>query len=244
MRVKSVFLAAGLGTRLRPLTLRTPKCLVQIQGRPLLDYWFDAIAAAGIRDVLINTHYLADQVRSYLERKREAGFLVTEAHEPILLGSAGTITANAAWADDADLVLVIYPDNLSDVDLGGVLQQHAAFGADFSMLLFHAPNPSACGIATQNKEGTITSFVEKPDLPESDLANGGIYVMSAGQWREIARMNAFDIGFDVLPLLVGRMHGITHGGLHMDIGNLEALDRAQQVSLVPTPKGLPLDSNQ
>ena len=67
--------------------------------------------------------------------------------------------------------------------------------------------------------------------------------MSADQWRQIARMNAFDIGFDVLPRLVGRMRGVVHSGLHMDIGNLEALERAQQVSLGLTPNWLPPDPN-
>ena len=63
---KALLLAAGLGTRVRPLTNFVPKCLIEIAGRPLLDYWFDRLAEARIRDVLINTHHLADQVRAYI----------------------------------------------------------------------------------------------------------------------------------------------------------------------------------
>src|SRR5688572_24886336 len=90
-RAKALLLAGGLGTRLRPLTDTTPKCLVEIGGRPLLDFWFAALSAAGIRDVLVNTHYLAAAVRRFIAQKNAAGFRAVEAFEPRLLGSAGTI---------------------------------------------------------------------------------------------------------------------------------------------------------
>src|SRR5688572_2010248 len=98
MNTKVLLLAGGLGTRLRPLTDSVPKCLVPVAGRPLLDYWFDAFADAGIRDVLINTHHLPDRVRAYLARRNDTGrFRVCESYEPVLLGSAGTVHANRDW---------------------------------------------------------------------------------------------------------------------------------------------------
>src|SRR5687767_4417606 len=118
MPTKSLLLAGGLGTRLRPLTDTTPKCLVPIRGRPLLDYWFDAFVRAGIADVLINTHHLPDQVRAYIGQKNASGqFRVAEAYEPTLLGSAGTHHANRDWIKTGDTALIVYADNLSDVDL-------------------------------------------------------------------------------------------------------------------------------
>src|SRR5205823_5814586 len=119
---KSMILAAGLGTRLRPLTDSIPKCLVPIAGRPLLDYWIDGLCAAGIALARVNTHAHADQVRTYIDRVNAAGCLhLVESFEPELLGSAGTITANADLAAGADEVVIVYADNFSDVDLGRLL---------------------------------------------------------------------------------------------------------------------------
>lgn len=227
LKTKALLLAGGLGTRLRPLTETVPKCLVEIAGKPLLDYWFDALRDAGIREVLVNNHHLPDMVRAYLAEKSRQGFHAVEAYEPVLLGSAGTLSHNRAWADDADDVLVIYADNLSDLDLGTFLQAHRSHGQPMTMLLFHAPNPSACGIAELDASSRVIDFVEKPAEPRSDLANAGVYAVTADAWREMADLQAFDLGFHVLPKFVGRMHGHVHAGYHRDIGNLEALEGAR-----------------
>lgn len=224
--VKALLLAGGIGSRLRPLTDTTSKCLVQIAGRPLLDYWFDALATSNIRDVLINTHHLPEPVRAFIACKEAQGFRVVESYEPVLLGSAGTLAANPDWAEGADDVLIIYADNLSDVDLSALLRFHRSHCDPMSMLLFHAPNPRACGIAELDAAGRIVDFVEKPEVPKSDLANAGIYIVTAAAWREMAEMKVFDIGFDVLPRFVGRMRGWVHEGYHRDIGTLAALEAA------------------
>lgn len=223
---KAILLAGGLGTRLRPLTDSVPKCMVKIAGRPLLDYWFDALEAAGIRDILINTHHLPGPVRDYLGLKNARGFRAVEAYEPVLLGSAGTISANADWAADADDIVIIYADNLSDLDIAKFLAAHRRHGDPMTMLLFHAPDPKACGIAELGQDCRIIGFEEKPATPKSDLANAGVYAVSADAWREIAAMQAFDLGFDVLPRFVGRMRGYAHNGYHRDIGNHDALSAA------------------
>jgi mannose-1-phosphate guanylyltransferase len=220
-------LAGGLGTRLRPLTNTVPKCLVDIAGRPLLDYWFQALRDAGITDVLVNNHHLPDAVRAFLAAKKREGFNAAEAYEPVLLGSAGTLAHNRAWADDADDVLIVYADNLSSLDVRAFMAAHRAHGLPMTMLLFHAPNPKACGIAEVDATGRIVDFVEKPAEPKSDLANAGVYAVTAEAWREMADAKAFDLGFDVLPKFVGRMQGHVHEGYHRDIGNLEALEAAR-----------------
>lgn len=229
-RTKALLLAGGLGTRLRPITDTTPKCLVEIAGRPLLDYWFGALSNAGIRDVLINTHHLPEPVRRFLMEKNQRGFRSVETFEPKLLGSAGTITANPNWADDADDVVIIYADNLSDLDVAKLLAVHHGHGDPMTMLLFRAPNPRMCGIAELDNEGRVIAFEEKPAEPRSDLANAGVYVVTRAAWREIAGMKAFDLGFEVLPRFVGRMRGHIHDGYHCDIGNLAALDAAREAA--------------
>jgi D,D-heptose 1,7-bisphosphate phosphatase len=226
--VKALLLAGGLGTRLRPLTDTIPKCLVPVAGRPLLDVWVDHLAEAGIREARINTHALADPVRTYIESVNSGGrFLLVESYEPALLGSAGTVSANVDLADDADQIVIVYADNLSDIDLRPLLAFHRTHGDPFTMVLFRAPNPRACGIAELDDAGRIVSFVEKPEQPATDLANAGLYVVDAGAYREIAAMRAFDLGFEVLPRFVGRMRGWVWGGYHLDIGTHEALARAR-----------------
>jgi len=166
---------------------------------------------------------------------RRGGVQLQEAHEPTLLGSAGTVTANADLADACDQVLIIYADNLSDVDLGAFLRFHRRHGEPFSMMLFRAADPRACGIAELDTAGRIVSFEEKPAAPRSNLANAGLYVVDAAAFREIAGMGGFDLGFDVLPRFVARMRGWEWGGYHLDIGNHQALGRAQADAAVLPP---------
>ncbi len=225
---KAIILAGGLGTRLKPLTDTLPKCLVPIEGRPLLDYWVDALAKAGVLEARVNNHAHADQVRVYVNAVTASGRLrLDESYEPTLLGSAGTIAANADLADGADEVIIVYADNFSDVDLKAMLDFHRSHDDPFTMLLFRAPNPKACGIAELDEAGKVISFIEKPAEPKSDLANGGVYIVDASAYREIAEMKAFDLGFEVLPRFVGRMRGWAWDGYHLDVGTHEALSKAR-----------------
>jgi histidinol-phosphate phosphatase family protein len=238
-RTKSLLLAAGLGTRLRPLTDSIPKCLIPIAGRPLLDIWIQRLIECGIREARINTHALAKVVRTHIAQiNSENELLLVEAHEPALLGSAGTVTANADLANDVDQVVIIYADNLSDIDLRPLIAFHRQHDDPMTMLLFRAPNPSACGIAELDNEGRIISFIEKPKAPASNLANAGLYIIDAAAYREIAEMKAFDLGFEVLPRFVGRMRGWTWGGYHLDIGTHESLQRAERDAREFFPNGI------
>ncbi|QDV39611.1 HAD-IIIA family hydrolase [Tautonia plasticadhaerens] len=228
-KTNALLLAGGLGTRLRPVTDSIPKCLVPIAGRPLLDHWVDRLAPARISEARVNIHAHADQVRSFIRRVDESGRLrMTEAFEPILLGSAGTVAANVDLADGVDEVLIVYADNFSTVDLAALLDFHRSHPDPATMLLFRAPDPRACGVAELADESRVISFAEKPELPRGDLANAGVYVLDAGLYREVASMRAFDLGFDVLPGLVGRMRGRPWHGYHRDVGTHEALRLARR----------------
>jgi histidinol-phosphate phosphatase family protein len=228
-RIKSLLLAGGLGTRLRPLTDSVPKCLIPIAGQPLLDIWVQRLVECGVQEARINTHALAEIVRVHIAQiNAENSLRLVEAYEPILLGSAGTVTANVDLADDVDEIIVIYADNFSDIDLRPLIAFHRNHTDPLSMVLFEATNPSACGIAELDEEGRVISFVEKPKAPKGNLANAGLYVIDAAAYREIATMNAFDFGFEVLPRFVGRMRGWSWGGYYRDIGTRESMDRAER----------------
>jgi D,D-heptose 1,7-bisphosphate phosphatase len=211
---------------------------VEIAGHPLLDFWIARLAEAGIRSARVNTHAHAEQVRAHISRSgvRERIDL-TEAHEPTLLGSAGTVTANADLADGVDHVVIVYADNLSDLHVGSLIRHHQNHADPFTMLLFRAPNPQACGIADIDEAGRVGTFVEKPERPASNLANAGVYVVDAEAYREIADLHAFDLSFDVLPRFVGRMRGWVWGGYHLDIGTHESLENARRdaSSFMPLP---------
>lgn len=227
---RALVLAAGLGTRLRPLTDRIPKCLVPVAGRPLLDYWQEAFERDGIREARINVHAHAAQVRDWIEKRNAQGSVAwTIFEEPELLGSGGTLRSNLDWleASDDGVFLVVYADNVSAIDFRALLAAHARRRAEFTMALFRAPDPRACGIATLDAEGRVAHFVEKPAQPTSSLANAGIYAVSRGALSGVlegaGRSGVLDLGHDVLPRLAGRMHGFEIAGYHRDVGTPEAL---------------------
>ncbi|GMW01960.1 MAG: hypothetical protein AMXMBFR84_30960 [Candidatus Hydrogenedentota bacterium] len=224
---KAYLLAAGLGTRLRPLTNSIPKCMVPIHGRPLCDYWFALCEQHGITDICMNTHYMPNPVRAFVA-SLQRNVRVHLVHEAELLGSAGTIRANAGFVDGEDAFLVIYADNLSNVDLTRLTAFHGTHAGPLTMALFHTPYPSQCGIATLDNDGRIIEFIEKPKEPKSDLANAGLYVCDTSTLADIPNDKPIvDYGHDILPRYTGRMYGLPIDCYHLDIGNMEAYEKAQ-----------------
>lgn len=235
--MKAYLLAAGLGTRLRPYTDTTPKCLMPICGRPLLEIWLDLLAAHGIDHVLINLHHHAGKVRNFLERYRRDHRLprVEAVYEPVLLGSAGTLWANRDFVAGQDDFLVVYADNLTRVNLTKMIDRHRGFRSMEGVLtmgVFRAPDPSACGIVTCDRQDRIVAFVEKPRRPQGNLANGGIYVAASRLWEHFPshaeNSGPFDFGHHVLPKLAGKMFAYKIDEFLMDIGTPENWALARQ----------------
>lgn len=228
--MKAFLLAAGLGTRLRPITATIPKCLVSIHGKPLLEWWFELFAKYGITEVLINTYYLADQVkafiREYTEMHEDIHFHLF--HEKELLGSGGTVSANRDFIVDGEDFYICYADNLTDVNLEELMKVHREKKAVLTMALFHTNVPKQCGIAAVNESGLITEFIEKPKDPGSNLANAGIYVANSKVYQYIPRKGFCDFGKDVLPQLIGEMYGHEIHAYLRDIGTLENLKLARE----------------
>ncbi|MBL7077602.1 MAG: nucleotidyltransferase family protein [Kiritimatiellae bacterium] len=229
--MKAFLLAAGCGTRLKPLTDRLPKCLVEIGGKPLLLRWLQELAAAGVTDVLVNTHHLADEVETFLAQHTVVGLNVRTFHEPELLGSAGTVTANADFVKGEQAFLVIYADNYTDIDISDLLEYHTAKNSEFTMGLFRSPTPRECGIAVLDDDDRVVDFVEKPSSPESPWANAGIYVAdTASLLARIPQTKPCDFGYDVLPLYMGEAYGYRIEGVFCDIGTPERLAAARRLA--------------
>jgi mannose-1-phosphate guanylyltransferase len=224
--VKAFVLAAGLGTRLRPITDRTPKCLVRIGGVTLLDQWLDSLADVGVDEVVVNTHHLASLVHAHVGRRTGLP-TVHLVEEPQLLGSAGTLRANRDFVAGEDMFLAVNVDNLTDFDLRLLIDAHRAGGAVATLTLFHAAHPSACGIVTVDNSGLVVDYVEKPADPPGDLANAGIYAFDPSLLDEIAGPAPKDIGYDLLPRLVGRAQTVLlQDSYFLDIGTPDALQQA------------------
>jgi mannose-1-phosphate guanylyltransferase len=118
--VKAFLLAAGIGSRLRPITDTTPKCMLVIDGRPLLDIWLDAFDRAGVGEVLINLHHLPEAVRRHIAA-RSGPPAIRTFFEPELLGSAGTLAANRDWIHGEEFFLACNADNLTDFDVRSLI---------------------------------------------------------------------------------------------------------------------------
>jgi mannose-1-phosphate guanylyltransferase len=225
--MKAFLLAAGIGSRLRPITDATPKCMLVIDGRPLLDIWLDAFDRAGVDEVLVNLHHLPDVVSRYLAG-RTGQPAVRTFFEPELLGSAGTLIANRQWVDGDEFFLACYADNLTDFDLRSLIDAHQRNDAIATLTVFHSDNPSAGGVVELDDVGRVVGFVEKPSEPVSDLTNAGIYAFQPGVLDEIDDMPPKDIGFDLLPRLVGRSHAVLVEGYFRDIGTVDSYRRARK----------------
>ena len=225
--MKAFLLAAGVGSRLRPITDTTPKCMLPVAGRPLLDIWLDEFDRAGVDEVLVNLHHLPGVVRGHVAA-RTAPPKVRTFFEPELLGSAGTLLANRRWVDGEDMFLACNADNLTDFDLRSLIDAHAGNGAIATLTLFHSPNPSAGGVVELDSAGRVTGFVEKPAQPVSDLTNAGMYAFHPGVLDEIGDKRPSDIGYDLLPRLVGRARAVLVEGYFRDVGTADAYRRARE----------------
>ena len=225
--MKAFLLAAGIGSRLRPLTDTTPKCMLTIDDRPLLDIWLESFSRAGVDEVLINLHHLPDvvcrHIAAYVGRPAVHLF-----HEPELLGSAGTLLANREWVVGEEFFLACNADNLTDFDLQALIDTQLAHGALATLAVFRSGNPSAGGVVETDSTGRVISFTEKPSKPVSDLANAGMYAFQPGVLDEIEDTMPRDIGYHLLPRLVGRAMAVPVDGYFRDIGTPDAYRRARE----------------
>ena len=233
--MKAFLLAAGLGTRLRPVTDSLPKCMVSINDHPLLDIWLDEFERAGVDEVLINLHYLPDVVVAHLAN-RVRGPAVRTVFEPELLGSAGTLAANRQWVQNEEMFLACYADNLTSFELRTLIQAHGERQPLATLTAFHSDQPSTGGVLELAVDGLVTGFSEKPAQPVSDLVNAGMYAFHPAILDEIGSPLPQDIGCHLLPKLVGRAFAVPVECYFRDIGTLEAYQRVREEWPVPASR--------
>ena len=226
---------AGHGTRLRPITDSIPKCLVPIRGVPLLEVWLQLCARSGISEVLINLHSNADAVRQALRRKRTP-VKVQIVDEESLLGSAGTVYANRDWVASETTFWILYADVLTTADLGRMADFHHSRWPLATLGLYQVADPTRCGVAVCDADGVIRAFEEKPTVPRSNWAFSGLMLANTKILEMVPNHKPADIGFDLLPRLVGNMLGYPIHEYLSDIGTMEKLSSRRK------PRGLALKS--
>ncbi len=216
--MRAILLAAGLGTRLRPLTDQMPKCLVPVKGKPLLQIWLERLSVVGVSEFLINTHYLADQVHDFLER---TSYRVTCSHESELLGTAGTLNKNRDFLAGEDAFLV-HADNYCLADFSAFMKAHQSRPSEccMTMMTFRTQQPQQCGIVEVNSCGVVESFHEKVKNPPGNLANGAVYILAPEALGDIPQ-TAKDLSTEVLPKLIGRIQTYETKEPFIDIGTPE-----------------------
>ncbi len=224
--MKAFLLAAGHGTRLRPITNSIPKCLVPIRGIPLLGIWLELCRYHGIDEVLINLHSHARTVSEFVTSNSN-GVKVQLSHEPTLLGSAGTLLANRDWVASEPCFWVFYADVLTTTNLSRMMDLHRQHEGAATLGVYEVTDPSRCGIAVVDESGIIQQFKEKPRILLGNLAFAGILIANPELLDVIPPYEPADLGFDVLPRLAGRMFAYTISDYLLDIGTMENYKAAQ-----------------
>jgi len=234
--INVLLLAAGYGTRLQPFTNEWPKCLMPVNGLPLLQYWLASVKELGVAKVLVNLHYQALTVEAFLRRPCFRGW-VDFIFEPELRGTAGTIRANYYALANSTLLLV-HADNYCQCDFTAFLRYHQTERPKYcpiTMMTFDTLTPSACGIVQTDSLGVVTAFYEKVTNPPGNRANGAVYLLEPEvlKWLK-EHPEAQDFSTQVLPSFLGRIATWHNNQVHIDIGTIEALYDAQKSQKVHT----------
>ena len=226
--MKTILLAAGFGTRLRPLTDNIPKCLVPIKGKPLLQIWLERLTNSGLDQFLINTHYLSNQVNDFIYDSNFKNKCVLK-NESVLLGTAGTLLSNLDFIGEEDCML-IHADNYCLADFKEFIKSHNQRPSYclMTMMTFQTDTPSSCGIVDLDDNNVVIGFHEKVEFPPGNLANGAIYILSSELLKIVKEKNATatDFSTEILHHFIGKIYTYETNDLFMDIGTQEAYLKA------------------
>jgi len=199
--MKAVVLAAGRGQRLGELTKTLPKPMIEINGKPVLEYNIEMCRKAGVHDIFINLHHLPDIIRNYFGDGSKYGVHITYNYEPDLLGTAGALISFKNELKN-EPIFVIYGDNYISFDLLDLKLFNEKMNADISILFHWRKNVSSSGIAVFNKKNRIMKFIEKPlNGNNGDWVNAGIYYLENSDVIDKIKIND-DFGLDVFPKLL------------------------------------------
>jgi mannose-1-phosphate guanylyltransferase len=219
--MKAMVLAAGLGTRLKPLTFEIPKPMVPVLDRPVMAHTVGLLERQGFDELIANLHYFPETIRGYFAER------LTYRYEEELLGTAGGVRNVADFFGD-DPVVIVSGDALTDLDLNALVERHRSSGGIATLTVKKVPDTREYGVVIHDSDGRIQGFQEKPDLAEalSDLGNCGIYCFSPEIFDYFPDRDFVDWAQDVFPQLLDHdvpfyVHEID--AYWNDVGSLEEL---------------------
>lgn len=223
--MKAMVLAAGLGTRLRPLTGSISKPMAPIVNRPVMYHILRLLKKHGINEAVANLHYHPHAITNYFGRGQRVGIELRYSLEPELMGTAGGVKHVSRFFGEGTF-LVISGDALTDLDLEALVRQHKESGGIATLALKRVDDPSKYGVVIQDKDKRILGFQEKPAPGEelSNLCNCGIYVFEPAVFDHIPADTFYDFGKGLFPEFVARnipFYGYETGGYWNDVGSLE-----------------------
>lgn len=233
--MKAVVMAGGEGSRLRPLTIRRPKPMVPIAGKPVMEHILDLLKRHGITEVIVTVQYLASNIEDYFGNGSQFGMRITYSREDVPLGTAGSV--KNAEEQLTEPFLVISGDALTDYDLTDLISYHHEKKSLATLLLAHMPNPLDFGVIITNEDGHIAQFLEKPSWGEvfSDTINTGIYVLDPKIFSYFEKDKPFDFSQELFPMMLKQgdpIYGyIASQGYWCDVGNLSEYMRANADAL-------------
>jgi NDP-sugar pyrophosphorylase family protein len=223
--MKAILLAGGKGTRLRPLTIHTPKPIVPIFNRPFLHYQIDRLKQVPeIDEVILSLNYQPRRIEDVFGDGSDAGIRIRYVVEPSPLGTGGAV--RYAGESLTESVVVFNGDVLTQIDLGAVLRLHRERQAKATIVLTPVENPQAYGLVETEPDGSVRRFLEKPKPDEitCNTINAGIYVLEPETFDRIPKDTSWSIERSYFPSLIERGEtfvAYVYDGYWIDIGTPE-----------------------
>lgn len=230
--MRAMVLCAGYGTRLGDLTRETPKPMLQLQGRPLLEYIVCYLSRQGFDDIAINLHFMPEAIREYFGDGASRNVRLTYSYEPELLGTAGGVKKMEHFLRQDDLFLIQYGDVLTDQNLAEMVEFHHARRALATLLVQQRARSNS--VVSMDEEGRIVGFLERPTEEEragvnSPWVNSGICIGTPELLDVIPANVTCDLPRDIFPKLVGsgRLYGFPLSGYRCAVDSPDRLAEAR-----------------
>ena len=245
MKTSAILLVGGMGTRLMPLTSKTPKPMLQVAGVPFTEHQIRKAAQAGISEIVLATSYKAELFEPYFGDGKKFGIKIKYAVEESALGTGGGIRNAAALLDDCDQVVIFNGDVLSGHDLSDQIQSHINNKADVTLYLTEVEDARAYGCVELLADNQVKSFLEKMENPVSNMINAGCYIFNRKVIDQIPTNQVVSVERDTFPSFLSsgvKVYGYLDNSYWLDIGNPQALVKASAdlitgvITSVATPK--------
>jgi mannose-1-phosphate guanylyltransferase len=225
----AILLVGGMGTRMQPLTLTTPKLMLKVAGIPFTEHQIIKAREAGITEIVLATSFLAEIFEPYFGNGERFGINISYAVEKSALGTGGAIRNAASKLTGNGPVVIFNGDVLSSHDLRGQMKFHADQHADATLYLTEVPDARAFGVVELDSEKRILSFNEKMEDPPTNVINAGCYIFNRSVIDSIPEGRVVSVERETFPGVLAsgqRLFGYIDSGYWLDIGNPQALLQA------------------